>query len=411
MARARRIPTLRATATLALSVGDDGALPTEFRLFTAGWNKTANGDFLFDAQAASATMAAYKAWGIDRMIDLEHQSLSTATPADPTARDARGWCRLELRPDGSLWAVGVTWTEDGAARLTQKRQRYVSPAFGFDTETRRVESIINVAIVAIPATHDTPALMAATGRGEAMTIEEFLKVCKALEIDPTTSLDDAMAKITGGAPAADPSSSADVNAAPDASGEATAGAVPATPGEQAPPEKPEKKAEVAAASARLMRLTGAASFGDAVDMVSTFRESHVELEKGRAALAADRAVLESAERRKLCVELVTLGAEFPSTVWADDKQSALKSRWLKTEIAELRAHVAEQRQARKGKTPPAAKPPAHVAAGESAETADVTALVAQLSARELQICKDTKCEPSRYALLKAQRDSVKTEGN
>lgn len=149
---------------LAVELGANGELPKEFRLFVAGWNDTENGKFLFDADAAAAVMAHAQAWGVDTMIDLEHQSLDSEPQPDPTARDARGWCELELRDDGSLWAVNVTWTPDGAQRLEQKRQRYVSPAFGFDSETRRVTNLVNVAITALPATHNTPALVAAAAR-------------------------------------------------------------------------------------------------------------------------------------------------------------------------------------------------------------------------------------------------------
>jgi phage I-like protein len=107
-------------------------------------------------------MAAYRSWGVDLAIDLEHQMLEVepGTSPDPTARDARGSCKLELR-NGELWAFGVTWTPDGAQRLQQKRQRYVSPAFDADTKTKRVLKMINVAITSIPATHHTPALVAA----------------------------------------------------------------------------------------------------------------------------------------------------------------------------------------------------------------------------------------------------------
>ena len=101
-------------------------------------------------------MDAYRTWGVDLAIDLEHQMLECEIPADPTARDARGWCGLEVRPDGSLWAINVQWTEDGAARLKGKRQRYISPAFSFDMETRQVLELTNIALVSMPATEGRP---------------------------------------------------------------------------------------------------------------------------------------------------------------------------------------------------------------------------------------------------------------
>jgi len=150
---------LAAFGVITLAV--DEAAPSEFRIFKAGWNETHKGKFLFDEKAAKAVMAAYKKWGVDLAIDLNHQMLDEEPSPDPTAKDARGWCNLEVREDGSLWAINVRWTEDGAARLSEKRQRYISPAFAFDTKTNRVLEIMNIAMVAMPATLETPALVAA----------------------------------------------------------------------------------------------------------------------------------------------------------------------------------------------------------------------------------------------------------
>lgn len=147
--------------TLAFSFSGN-APPAEFLLFKQGLNETEHGAFLFDAVAAKSVMAAYKTWGIDLAIDLEHQMLADAPSPDPGAKDSRGWFKLQLRPDGSLWAVDVRWTADGLQRLTEKRQRYISPAFEADPKTNRVTKIINVAITSIPATHNTPALVAAS---------------------------------------------------------------------------------------------------------------------------------------------------------------------------------------------------------------------------------------------------------
>src|SRR5688572_5109999 len=75
-------------------------LMNEFLIFKPGVNKTLKGDFLFDSIAAASVMAAFETHGADVMIDLEHLSLDTESPAfDP---DARGWCKLAVKPDGSL---------------------------------------------------------------------------------------------------------------------------------------------------------------------------------------------------------------------------------------------------------------------------------------------------------------------
>ena len=67
----------------------------------------------------------------------------------------------------------------------------------------------------------------------------------------------------------------------------------------------------------------------------------------------------------------------------------------KKEIEELRAHTLEQRAARKSQKGTAGiKPPPGEATVETVE----------LSAGELQICKDTGCDPKEYVRLKAKRD-------
>lgn len=151
--------TARVTFT-ALQEGE--ALPTEFRIFAAGLNGASHDPALFDEEAARAVMADYAAHGVDLIVDLEHDSLAEqAVRSD--MRDARAYFKLELR-NGELWAVDVRWTPDGERRLREKTQRYISPAFLRDEKTGRVESLLNVGLVAMPATHGAPALVAASKR-------------------------------------------------------------------------------------------------------------------------------------------------------------------------------------------------------------------------------------------------------
>lgn len=165
-----------------------------------------------------------------------------------------------------------------------------------------------------------------------------------------------------------------------------------------PPAKPEKASVVGAALSNLLRMTGAKSIEEAVSNVAEYQKSHIELETGRQQLAKERAILESAERRKLCVELVTLGAEFPATMWADAESKTPKARWQNMPIAELRSHVSEQRAARGGKRAPDLAPP-QAGAGT----------VIGLTAEELRYCEELKCDPKTYAKLK--RDNLPKVGS
>lgn len=140
-------------------LGDE--LPTRFRIFSAGMNETSKGPVLFDKEAAAMVMGQYAKEGVDIMIDLEHQSLDADDRSRPDAPDARGWLKLNVTSEGELWAESVTWTADGKERVLGKKQRYISPVVATD-KNDRARYILNVALVAAPATHNAQALIAAS---------------------------------------------------------------------------------------------------------------------------------------------------------------------------------------------------------------------------------------------------------
>lgn len=392
-----------AIGALALVVPMAGAEPpTAFRLFAAGWNATEKGQFLFDAEAASAVMSAYEAHGVDRMIDLEHLSL------DPESRhfdpDARGWCKLEVR-EGELWAVDVRWTPDGAARLTEKRQRYVSPAFDYDRESRRVTRIVNIAITALPATHGTPALVAArdtttprrlAATGDAsMTLDEMIKVAEALGLGPDATVDDFLAKIAALSKMGQPP--AEEEAAPPSEPMMA----PEMEASAAPVDDP-KKDEMAAASSRLIRLSGKATLSAALDDVAAWRASYLEREAEHAKLAAERAALEAGERRKLVADLVKLGAETPHT--SGLASNTVCKRLADEPLDELRARVVALSKR------PANAAPRAATTDEQTRSIEVNGKRVELSARELAFCAETGAKPEVYAANKIKRSAARRGG-
>jgi len=150
-----------ALATLAITLGADegAALPTEFRIFTAGTVETTKGSFVFDADSIASVMAEYKAHGIDLMVDYAHASIDACDARDPAeAGKAAGWFNLEVR-DGELWAVNVRWSTAAAAALAGKEWRFMSPAFA--VKDGRIVSLLNVALTNIPATRKLEPLVAA----------------------------------------------------------------------------------------------------------------------------------------------------------------------------------------------------------------------------------------------------------
>ncbi len=377
------VRSARLTSLAIVVTGD--APPSEFQIFAAGQIETTKGTFTFDALAASKVMAEYEAHGIDLMIDYDHASLSSLTLDPAQSSKAAGWFNIELR-NGALWAVNVRWTPPAAEALARKEWRFMSPAFA--TDDGKITGLLNVAITNLPATRGLKPLMAASGKDNGMTIEEFLKVCKALEIDPTTSLDDAMKKIQGGS--GDPDASTED--APPPAGDGGADEATETAAEMPPPAAPadDKKKEVAASASFLMRLTGADSFGAVIGIVETWRASHLELETERQKLAADRATLESSERRAGCAKLVTQAGRAPATVWADDTAKAPKKYLAAMSIADFRDYVADAIKAH-GK-PAAVKPPATTSAGGTHN----------LTAAQLAYCAEYKCDPATFARLTAK---------
>lgn len=168
----------------------DGEPPSEVRLFARGNNTTSKGTFLFDDAAAKSVMAAYEQASKDVMLDLEHLSLNTESRSfDP---DARGWAKLEVR-SGELWLTDISWNEDGAARLRAKKQRYLSPVFDYDPRTQRVLSVKNVAITAMPATHNPQPLVAANERGTDVMKSAICKLLNMAEETPDEEVLKALA--------------------------------------------------------------------------------------------------------------------------------------------------------------------------------------------------------------------------
>lgn len=150
----------RTLSILTTALGDEP--PTEFRIFRKGVNTTTKGNVVFDDVAARSVMSAWRQWGVDLIVDLQHHSLvETGAAARDDAQDARGYYALELR-DGELWAVNVSWTADGARRIRERTQRYISPAFVDDEATGRVVELYNCALVSMPATHRAWELIAAS---------------------------------------------------------------------------------------------------------------------------------------------------------------------------------------------------------------------------------------------------------
>lgn len=371
----------RAVTSLSIVLSGDEP-PSEFRVFAAGPNETTKGTFTFDEASAASVMAEYEAHGIDLMVDYDHASVAGLSLDPAQAGKAAAWFNLEVR-NAELWAVNVRWTPPAAEALRRKEWRFMSPALHAD-DSGRVLSLINVAVTNLPATRRLEPLMAASIKtlgDKGMTLEEMMKVAEALDLGPDATIDDFLAKI---------------------------GAM--KDGEKKPEDKPadkpaelglteeEKPEEVAAALSAVRSLSGKPSFVASIADIRTWHASHVELAAERKKLADREAVLEGAERRKLCVELVTLAGRAPATVWATPDSQEPKAYLASMPIGDLRAMHADAVKAHGGK-PASIQPPnggGRSTDGSKSVTLDDGSVVS-LSARVVAMCAEKKIDLKVYA--------------
>jgi len=328
--------------------GADG-LPVAIRLFRAGENQTTKGVFLFDATAAEVVLSAASDHGADVMIDLEHLSIDPDAPNyDP---DSRGWLKLEVR-NGELWATNITWTPDGARRLTEKTQRYISPAFQRDAENR-VTEIVNIALVAMPATYGTPALVAANRRQKPMTLAQRLALIALLTSRQSVARS-TMVKLAEGEGDAPSGKFAAIQAAAAKASEALAALESPKGVDEGMAAIDAAKAAVAEFESAVAAMAGPAPApapevtsedpsADKTEQMARERAELIQLRREKEARVesekVEKLAAEKVERRDLVATLVKLGRETPGTAWADESATTPKGYLATMPIAELRQRV------------------------------------------------------------------------
>ncbi|WP_312563054.1 phage protease [Diaphorobacter sp.] len=114
-----------------------------------------------DATNAAAVLAARRNGESGFVIDYEHQTLNKATNGQPAP--AAGWFQgLEWREGQGLFMAQIEWTERARAMIAGGEYRYLSPVFGFDSQTGAVTYIHSVALTNDPALIGLADLAAAT---------------------------------------------------------------------------------------------------------------------------------------------------------------------------------------------------------------------------------------------------------
>lgn len=338
---------LRDMVRLSVDLGDEP--PTEILVFQPGANTTTKGTILFDDVAAKQVMSAYERHGVELMIDLEHLSLDSDAPNfDP---DARGYAKLAVR-DGALWMTDIRWTADGAARLRDKRQRYISPCVIPDAKGRP-SRVFNVALTAQPATDFAQPLMAASAvAGGPMNAEEIKAALDAIEAGDAAKAIELLKAIIATAAAG---------------GESAEPPSEEPPAEMAEDMDPEKEDEAIAMTAR--RLTGKRRGPEVVAALTALRDGREQ----STTLASEVATL---RRTVLAGELRELIRANPRKV-ASPKQEAYVLSLSSVESA--RAYLDTLPESVSAPLVPAAVPPAT----DAVTLTDADREVAKLTGRDL----------------------------
>jgi len=147
---------LEIAASLDLPIG-----PDEIVLFPAGNVELFGEDpIVMDAEAASVVIERFNDRGVDIPIDYEHSTLYKAGKGEPSP--AAGWIK-SLRFDPSIGLIGtVEWGAEAQQQIKAKQYRYLSPHFRIETETRRVDHVLAVALTNTPRINNMRELVAAS---------------------------------------------------------------------------------------------------------------------------------------------------------------------------------------------------------------------------------------------------------
>ena len=169
----------------------DGHAPEWIQLLPAGQIITGRDGRTFVNDQPEALLSAFAADGKDLPVDWEHSSELKAREGEEAP--ASGWIKqLEIREDGSVWGR-VEWTARGAASVSSKEYRYISPVFSYERESLRIISFRSCGLTNQPNLF-LNALNRATHKEE--TSMELSQLLAALKLPATASFADALNSIT-----------------------------------------------------------------------------------------------------------------------------------------------------------------------------------------------------------------------
>jgi phage I-like protein len=159
-------------------------------------------DIVMDAEAAKLVIDGFNERGVKIPVDYEHSTLYKAGKGESSP--AAGWI-VGMAWDATRGLVGtVEWGTEARRQIKAGEYKYLSPHFRIDTETRRVDHVLAVALTNTPRINNMRELVAAsvaaanakTSDGEnTMLKKNRVKLCSVLELKDEATDEEIIAQV------------------------------------------------------------------------------------------------------------------------------------------------------------------------------------------------------------------------
>lgn len=171
--------TAIAALNFALTLGDNGSMPTSAHILPLGPFRSKDGRpvevaaWQLNETIAVRLIEKIRSRKTKTVIDYEHQ-----TRFKELNRSTSSSCRLfwdmEWREEG-LFATGINWTQRAAAMIGAKEYLYTSAVFSYNKKTGEVLDILSFALTNTPALDDLDSLAVLSrlgGLSQGKSLEE-----------------------------------------------------------------------------------------------------------------------------------------------------------------------------------------------------------------------------------------------
>lgn len=173
--------TAIAALNFALTLGDDGSVPTSAHILPLGPFRSKDGRpeeitaWQLNETIAARLIEKIRSRKTKTVIDYEHQTRLKELNGQPAP--AAGWFSdMEWR-DSGLFVVDIHWTQRAAAMIDAKEYLYTSAVFSYNKKTGEVLDILSFALTNTPALDDLDSVVALSrlgGFSQGKSLEETM---------------------------------------------------------------------------------------------------------------------------------------------------------------------------------------------------------------------------------------------